>query len=226
MKTKYGFLVFIFLGVVAPTSLSAQSATRYVRDVLYIELRVTQDSGSKVVKSGLTSGTPLTVIEESADGKYSLLETSDGEQGWTQTQYLSDQPAARDLLDAANARIASLDEKRKEQAERLAALNARFTETSTSLNELTRIESEQQQELDRMTKLSSNAVVLDRENTQLKSDNLRLENQLATVANENAQLRTSMNNDRFLHGAIAVLIGVVITLIVPRLWPSKKNEWR
>lgn len=219
-------LVFVILvGIFNVSPLSAQEDTRYIRDVLYIALREAPDESSEVVRAGLTSGTPLTLLAESDDGTYSRVETQEGERGWLQTQYLDDQPVARDLLDQAQQRVMSLEKERNQLAASLSALQARFDEANGSLEELSRINSEQQLELEKLRNISANEIQLDRENSQLKSEKQQLENQLAAVTSENAQLKASMKNNDFMNGALAVLLGVIITLTVPRLWPSKKSEW-
>lgn len=219
-------LIFVFLvGIFNASPLSAQEDARYIRDVLYIALREEPDESSEIVLAGLTSGTPLTLIAESDDGSYSRVETRDGERGWLQTQYLVDQPVARDLLDQAQQRVVSLEKERTQLAANLSALQDSFNEANTSLAELSQINSEQQLELEKLRNLSGNAIQLDSENNRLETERQQLENQLTAVTGENAQLKASMENNEFLNGALAVLLGVIITLIVPRLWPSKKSEW-
>ena len=225
MATKRNLIFILFLCIVYSLPLSAQEDIRYIRDVLYVVIREDQDDTSEIVKAGLTSGTALTVIEESNDGLYSRVETQDGVRGWVQTQYLDDQPAARDLLEQAQKRAMALETERNQLAANLSALEARFKEASASLDEFSQLNGEQQQELENVKNLSGKAIQLDRENSQLKSEKQNLENQLATVTSENMQLKSRMENNDFLNGALAVFIGVIITLIVPRLWPSKKSEW-
>ena len=217
------FLFALVFSIASPFTLAQE--TRYVRDILYIAIRDKAGSGAEVVKAGLTSGTPLKVIEESADGNYALVETQEGERGWAQSQYLSDNPAARDLLEQARTQAAAAVEERDSMAEALSGLETRFTETSASLEMMTKSFNEQAVELDRIKALSNNAVELDQENSQLKSDNERLANNLSAIMDENAQLRASSESSDFWNGILAVLLGCVITLIIPRVWPKKKNEW-
>lgn len=219
-------LVFVFLvGLFNASPLSAQEDARYIRDVLYIALREAPDESSEIVRAGLTSGTLLTLLAESDEGTYSRVETEEGERGWLQTQYLDDQPVARDLLDQAQQRVMSLEKERNQLAASLSALQDRFDAANGSLEELSQTNSELQRELEKLRNLSANAIQLDSENNRLKTERQELENQLAVVTRENTQLKASMENNDFLNGALAVFLGVIITLIVPRLWPSKKSEW-
>jgi len=225
MVKKRNLIFVLLIGIFNALPLSAQEDTRYVRDVLYIALREEQNTSSEIVRAGLISGTPLTLLAESDDGTYSKVETQDGEQGWVQTQWLDDQPVARDLLEQAQQRVMSLEEERSELAAKYSALQSRFDKANGSLEEVTQINNEQQSELAKLKNLSANAIQLDSENKRLKAERLQLENQLADVTSENNQLKTRMESNTFLNGALAVLLGVIITLIVPRLWPSKKSEW-
>ena len=41
---------------------------------------------------------------------------------------------------------------------------------------------------------------------------------------ENVRLRERIANNQILDGALAVLLGVILAVITPRLWPSKKQS--
>jgi SH3 domain protein len=41
---------------------------------------------------------------------------------------------------------------------------------------------------------------------------------------DNQRLLDSTENEAFLNGALAVGLGVLITLLVPRLWPKKRRS--
>ena len=220
-------LIFILLlGIFNTSVLHAQQETRYIRDILYVAIRESQDNGSEIVRAGLTSGTPLKLLEETSDGVYSRVATADGEQGWIQTQYLSEEPAAKDLLDQARARAAAMEKERNELAASYSELETRFAETSNKLDQLSQHNKQQMTELERVKSLSGNAVQLDREYKQLLSEKQALENRMLAITTENSQLKSRMENNDFLNGALAVFLGVIITLVVPRLWPSRrKSEW-
>jgi SH3 domain protein len=41
---------------------------------------------------------------------------------------------------------------------------------------------------------------------------------------ENRRLQAKLENNQFMDGALAVALGVIITLLVPRLWPQRKRN--
>jgi SH3 domain protein len=41
---------------------------------------------------------------------------------------------------------------------------------------------------------------------------------------ENNRLKDSLQSEAFIDGALAVLLGVIITLVVPRLWPKRRKS--
>jgi SH3 domain protein len=41
---------------------------------------------------------------------------------------------------------------------------------------------------------------------------------------ENQRLHDKVDSEDFLNGALAVLLGVIITLVVPRLWPKRRKS--
>jgi len=75
--------------------------------------------------------------------------------------------------------------------------------------------------------ISGNAIHLDSENRRLAQEGELLKAKLDTVQAENQRLQDKLDSDAFMNGALAVLLGVVIALAVPRLWPRRRSnsEW-
>ncbi|MCB1675993.1 MAG: TIGR04211 family SH3 domain-containing protein, partial [Halioglobus sp.] len=103
---RAGFFALIALVGLAPCALAK---TVYVRDTLYVPLRGGQGQEYRILHKGIRSGTPLEVLQENEETGYSLVRMEDGLEGWIQTQYLVDEPIARDLLDQANQKLDELE---------------------------------------------------------------------------------------------------------------------
>lgn len=206
------------------TPLLAQE-TQYVRDTLYVELRTGQSFKHRIVHKGLVSGTPLTVLEVSEDKRYTFVRTESGIEGWIQTQYLSDTPSARDQLKASLAKQSRLETQAAALKKQLEQLKSEYQAAQSKAGELSSSSEQLQQELDEIKTISANALQLNRDVTKLRLNNQELSNKVDLLTADNQRLSDSSSNDAFMNGAFAVLIGVFITLIVPRLWPSKSNDW-
>jgi len=80
------------------------------------------------------------------------------------------------------------------------------------------------EELNQLKQISGKSVQLDSENRRLAevTENLRAE--VGTLEAENQRLTDKLRNEGFLNGALAVLLGVIIALVVPRLAPKRRRS--
>ena len=98
MKTRFIFISCFFIAIL---SFSAHAQTRYVSDKLVITVRTGQGAQFQIIKT-LESGDHVKVLETTDTG-YTLIETTDGTEGWVRTQYLADEPVASEKLIRAEA---------------------------------------------------------------------------------------------------------------------------
>ncbi len=215
-------LLLILLGT--SNSVFAQE-TRYIRDVLYVPLRSGQTTQHRIVHKGLVSGTPVTLITLNEDETYSHVRTQGGIEGWIQTQYLSDEPAARDQLATAEQRIEQLQQSNSNLNQQLSSLKQEEQQAKNQLAQITTESNALNNELTSIKEISANAIQLNSDNQRLLEENQMLKNEVDVLSTDNQRLIDEKNNEDFLNGAFAVLIGVFITLIVPRLWPKKSTDW-
>lgn len=218
---------FVFLCLLLSLSTKAFTQdTRYIRDMLYVSLRSDQSNQSEVVLSSLPSGTRLILLEQSADESFSLVQTESGIEGWLQSQYLSDTPAAKDRLEALNLELDSVNEERDLLKEALNVFESEATADGITLGGLSEEVIPQQNERDNLSATSVDALILSSSNQALTLENEQLRNQIKVLNREKSYLQDSIDQDNFWNGVIAVFLGIVITLIIPKLRPSKRNEWR
>ena len=67
-------------------------------------------------------------------------------------------------------------------------------------------------------------VQLDTDNRRLVLDSENLRSELEMLKAESQRLQDKLDSEEFLNGALAVLLGVIITLVVPRLWPKRRKS--
>jgi SH3 domain protein len=197
---------------------------RYISDTQYIPLRSGAGTEYRILNSGLPSGTRLTVHETTDDGLWARITTAGGETGWLRAQYLmSEQPAASRLQEVA-ARNEQLQAQNATLSEQVKALQAERGELSTQVTETGGNLEQVSQELAHLKQVSGKAVQLDNDNRRLTEESERLRAEVDTLEAENQRLQDSLQSSAFIDGALAVLLGVVITLVVPRLWPKRRRN--
>lgn len=84
MMINKKLFIFAILFVLPAVSLAE---TAYVTDILKLKLRASASNDAQVV-TNLTSGDKLTVLQK--EKRYTRVKTSDGEQGWVQSWFLTD----------------------------------------------------------------------------------------------------------------------------------------
>ncbi|WP_372862282.1 TIGR04211 family SH3 domain-containing protein [Spongiibacter sp.] len=204
---------------------TAFAETRYISDKVYVPLRVGDGSKYRIVHRGLPSGTKLELLETNEDSGYSKVKTSSGTEGWLPSHYLIDAPVARTRLRETEAKLQKLSESNKALREQLNNTTQSSEKTASIVEQLERENSALSEELDAIKRISANAIKLDSDNRRLLESNQMLSSELDVLKTDNARLRENQENEFYLNGAFAVLIGVMIALIVPRMTPKRRSEW-
>lgn len=220
-------LITLFLSLAVSLLLTPSSYaqnTRYVSDKLSVPLRSGPSGKYRVIHRGLPSGTRLTIIKPSEDGIFTEVKTARGTTGWMRSQYLMEDVPAQRQLDAALAKLEAISTKNAALNTQLASLqNARSeleTQVGNTDSELNRVS----KELADLKKISDSAVQLDIDNRRLVEEGEVLKSELERTEAENQRLNDKLNNSAFIDGALAVLLGVLIALLVPRLHRTKRRD--
>jgi SH3 domain protein len=215
--------IFGLLLALLSTTVSAQDI-RYISDKQFIPVRSGAGNDYRITNRGIPSGTRLTVSQTSPDGEWAQITTDGGTQGWVRAQYLmTDMPAAI-ALRAAEAKLTSLTDSNQALQAELAALKSEQVEllnNASSTDSSLRTVSE---ELAQLKQISGNAVQLDTDNRRLVEETENLRAKVDMLDAENSRLNDNLSSEAFMDGAFAVLLGVIITLVVPRLWPKRRKS--
>jgi len=216
-------LALTALLMLAATTVSAQDI-RYVSDKQYIPLRSGPGSDYRITHRGLPSGTRMTIARTSDDGTYAEITTAKGTTGWIRTQYLMADLPAQNKLDAAVKKAAQLEAKNASLASEASALK---TERVDVLNQIQSTDGQLEdvtRELTQLKQISGNAVQLDTDNRRLIIETETLKSELEMHRAENQRLNDRLDSEAFMNGSLAVLLGVIIALVVPRLWPKRRRD--
>jgi SH3 domain protein len=194
----------------------ATADTVYIRDDLYVPLRGGQTAEHRILHKGIRSGTVMERLQENAETGYSNVRLEDGMEGWLQTQYLVDQPIARQLLDKTTQRLAKVEQDYQANEALLAALEAdRATLISQDQN-LSDENQALQTELQRINDLAANVLNIEAQNQQLHAQQADLNVQIEALLQERRALKDNSDQAWFLRGAGTILIGLLFGFIVAR----------
>lgn len=218
MLYRYMLIIALFL------PLPAMAAGKYVSDKLSITLRAGQGNQFKIIKV-LDSGTPVTVLEETESG-YSRVKLQDGEtEGWVRTQYLTAEPIAEVRLERVQAQLAKLRDKSNAMQQELTALKQDKSQLEAELNKLRGEHTATAGELQRLSEVAARPKQLAEENIELREKFARMSDELNIIKQENQVLKDRSERNWFLAGALVVIVGMIIGLIIPKLKFRKKDSW-
>ena len=214
----------LFLPVVLMAhSIGMAQETQYVSDKVLVPVRSGAGADYRIVNRGLPSGTALLVFAESDDGEWAEIETRGGTRGWIPSQYLQQEPPAALLI---NDLRVELEQARAERDRVVSQLNQSSTEVDeadeTIIGLTTTIE-RTQAELTEIKRVSAAALDLDLMNQQLVAELESGRSSADLLRLENVRLRERLANNQMMDGALAVLLGVILAVVAPRLWPRKKR---
>ena len=196
---------------------------RYVSDMQYVPLRSGASNEHRILHRGIPSGTRLVVAKTSSDGQWAEVTTDTGLTGWIGTQYLMSEVPARQQLAAAKRQTEQSGVESADLVSRLQALETERDELHAIITARESELGEVKQELHQLQQLSGKAVQLDETNHQLVEETEHLHSEVEMLQAENQRLRDKLQSEDFMNGALAVLLGVVIALVAPRLVPKRRK---
>jgi len=203
--------------------LSAFAATMYISDELTVPLRRGPSNGHKIINAALPSGLALEVLGEDTAAGFTQVRTPNGTEGWIQTQYLVNQPIAKDRLAAATKRIETLETQLKSTRENYQDVRGARTEIEGKASELTKENQRLQTELAEIRKVSATAITQFEENKQLKTDNASLQTQVTQLTDQVRSLERNAVLRWFLAGGGLVVLGLVIGAWIKSR--PKRSSW-
>jgi SH3 domain protein len=224
LRTAKPLFLFLLLFVAtAPIQAQAQDV-RYISDKQYIPVRRGAGNEFRIVHRGLPTGTRLTVSSISDNGEWAEITTDSGTKGWIRAQYLMKSVPAQLRLDEVMQKAEQSGGLTEALRQELADLKTERDQLMVSLEERELQLASITDELTQLKQISSKALQLDADNRRLVVDSEQLRSQQDMLEAENQRLHDKVDSEDFLNGALAVLLGVIITLVVPRLWPKRRKS--
>jgi SH3 domain protein len=203
--------------------LSAFAATMYISDELTVPLRRGPSNGHKIVNAALPSGLALEVLGEDKAAGFTQVRTPNGTEGWVPTQYLVNQPVAKDRLAAATKRIETLETQLKSIRDNYQDVRGARTEIESRASELTKENQRLKTELAEIRRVSATAITQSQENKQLKTDNESLQAQVTQLSDQLRRLERNAMLRWFLAGGALVVLGLVLGAWIKSR--PKRSSW-
>jgi SH3 domain protein len=191
-------------------SVSASAATLYISDQLTVPLRRGPSNSHKIIHAGLPAGMALEVLSEDSAAGFTQVRTPNGTEGWVPTQYLVNQPAAKDRLAAANKRVEALEAQLKTLRDTYQEVRGERSEVEGRASDLTKQTEKLQMELAEIRRVSATSIANYEENKQLKTENQSLSTQVTQLTERVRQLDRNVTLKWFLAGGGLVLIGLLL----------------
>ncbi len=207
---------------------SSYAEYRWIKDTLYVPLRSGMGNSFRILDKGLISGTRLDLIEivESERDTWARVKTDDGIEGWVRAQYLIDTPTAAQKLISANRKIKKLEQQNSDLQNNLGSNQSTSKQLQKDLKNAETEVARLSKELKELKQISADSIALYTNHQKLMETHQLVQTELDVVKTDNDRLRNNNDHQFFLSGAGAVLLGVILALVVPRLRSKKRySEW-
>ena len=221
---RQGLTALLTAVLIATAPQSVAQETQYISDMVLVPVRSGPGTDYRIVNLGLPSGTALLVYDLSDDGEWTEIETRGGTRGWIPTQYLQKEPPAGLLINDLRLELEQVRGERDRLVSQLNQSSTEVTEADETIVELNTTLESTQAELTEVKRVSAAALDLDLMNQQLVAELESERSEADLLRLENVRLRERIANNQILDGALAVLLGVILAVVAPRLWPKKKRQ--
>ena len=215
-------MLLLLLNFLAVTAYAQEQ--RYITDEILVPVRSGAGGEYRIVNKGLPSGTPITLFSLSDDGVWAEVETRGGTRGWLRAQYIQAELPTKILLEQAEARYGELEADRDKLLSMLDDTQSEAYAADGELEELRERLATTDAELLEIRRISGAAIELDARNQSLarELENKRSEAELLKL--ENVRLKEQIDSNMLIDGALAVLLGVIIAVLAPRLMPKRRRN--
>lgn len=221
LAKKHLLILSYFFIFALPFTVKAE--TQYVSDHLVITVRTGQGAQYQIIKT-LETGEHVKVLETTDTG-YTRIETSDGTEGWVRSQYLADEPVAKERLAKTEASLLKTKTALTKIKENFSRLSKEHQVLSQQHAQLTAEKKKLDTELAQLNEVAKKPIILDRQNRQLQQKNVTLEKDLQRLNQENHSLNDRSQREWFIAGALVLFGGIILGLIIPKLRSKKRSAW-
>lgn len=223
MTSKFLRLLLTFVAALGMATLAfAQSA--WVSDQFQIMLR-TGPSTSNAIQLMVDSGVELQILGEDADAGYTQVRTDGGTEGWVLSRYLMNEPAARQQLITLTQQLTDATSGSSGLGSQLSAIRGEHENATRQIRQLQQEKERLQSEVDAISAKAANTLAIDRQNQDLQQQLTAAEIKANMLEQENDTLRGKTIRNWFMAGALVLIVGIVLGLILPRMKFQKHSRY-
>ena len=215
-------LVFVVCMVIQ----SSWATTAYISDSFEITLRTGPSIENKIIAMP-SSGQPLEVLDAQGDWTHVRMHKADGDtvEGWVLTRYLSTRLPWKVQAEALSAENASLREKLAYAEKGLKEATAGEQDLAAELKERTEALENLRAEYDSLRRRAADYLKLEAAYEANRSKLETGEADVQRLTEEIKQLRSSKRNRWFLTGALVLLSGLIIGLVIGRQQRRRRSSY-
>jgi len=207
-QSKLTYWFYIITLLILPMAPALAEDMRYVSDKLYVPLRADQGDEAQIVNSGLPSGTPLKMIKADTGTGYSLVEMSNGTQGWIRSRYLVKEPTSAIKLAEMEKKLSASTS--KNESDLLNDIDALKNENKKLNEQLVNA----QRQFEELKKASGNVAHITEQNHELIEKNQLLQSKVDSLGAVKEKFQNNNSMDQFIYGGLLVIATLVISAVI------------
>ena len=205
-------------------SLAAFGEPVWVSDQFEVMLR-TGPSTNNAIELMIGSGTELEFLEEDAASGYSRVVTGGGTEGWVLSRYLMQEPGAREQLATLTQQLNVANAEGSSMGSRLGDIRTAYEAAQRRISALEQEKTDMQTDLDKIRRTAANVLAIDEQNMNLQQRLTDVEMTISILEQENESLGSQTTRNWFITGALVLLGGVLLGLILPRMRCQKRSGY-
>lgn len=215
-------LLALALGLLLSSLANAQSA--WVSDEFEVTLR-TGPSTSNAIRLSVSSGTRLRIIEQDSGSGYSRVQTDGGTEGWVLTRYLMSEPSAREQLRELTSQLTSATEQGSTLTSQLSAIRGEYSSAENQISGLEADKKRLENDLAEIRRTAANVLAIDSQNVELQENLTNAEINIDRLNEEIRGLSSQSNRNWFITGALVLIGGIGLGLLLPRIRLQKRSRY-
>ena len=157
-------------------------------------------------------------------GFFGLLLGSLPEVTAQETQHMQQESPSGSLVNDIRLELEEVSGERDRLVSQLKQRSSEMDKADETIISLTDKLESTEAELTEVKRVSAAALDLDLINQQLVAELESERSDADLLRLENVRLRERIGNNQMLDGALAVLLGIIVAVVAPRLWPKKRHQ--
>lgn len=205
--------------------INSYSQTYFISDELTIPLRSGPSRDHRIV-TFLKSGATVISTDNPGETNEWLEVQVKNRKGWLLREHVRTTPTHKMQLEALEAQMTSLKTQSSNQQQQLDEANAQISALEESLKRAQSNLTQTRTELTDLQSLTSDTIAVNSRNTELTEKISLLEIREQQLTMENHDLRNDQRRQGMLQGALAVIAGALLAVVIPRLTHKKqRSNW-